>query len=59
MARAFNQLLSQLQETLRSVDEATEGMLTKSETLNSTASRSNKSVVQLAQETQVSLCRKP
>ena len=52
MARAFNQLLSQLQETLRSVDEATEGMLAKSETLNSTASRSNESVVQLAQETQ-------
>lgn len=53
MARAFNQLLSQLQETLRSVDEATEGMLAKSETLNSTANRSNESVVQLAQETQI------
>ncbi|KXJ60820.1 MAG: chemotaxis protein [Alteromonas sp. Nap_26] len=53
MARAFNQLLSQLQETLRSVDEATEGMLAKSETLNSTANRSNESVVQLAQETQL------
>ncbi|TAP37136.1 methyl-accepting chemotaxis protein [Alteromonas sp. KUL42] len=53
MARAFNQLLSQLQETLRSVDEATEGMLAKSETLNSTANRSNESVAQLAQETQL------
>jgi len=51
MASAFNQLLSQLQETLQGVDEATESMLAKSETLNGTAELSNKSVEHLTQET--------
>ncbi|BFT29956.1 hypothetical protein D210916BOD24_11320 [Alteromonas sp. D210916BOD_24] len=52
MAKAFNQLLSQLQDTLQQVDEATESMLAKSETLNSTAERSHKTVEQLTRETQ-------
>ena len=51
MARAFNQLLGQLQETLQNVDEATEGMLAKSEALNLTASESSKSVDLLSKET--------
>ena len=51
MARAFNQLLSQLQDTLQQVDEATDVMLAKSETLNSTAERSNKTVEELTRET--------
>lgn len=51
MARAFNQLLSQLQQTLQSVDEATESMLAKSETLNSTAAKSKASVSALSEET--------
>ena len=51
IARAFNQLLGQLQETLQNVDEATEGMLAKSEALNLTASESSKSVDLLSKET--------
>lgn len=51
MARAFNQLLGQLQETLQNVDAATGGMLTKSERLNSTAERSSESVSLLSEET--------
>jgi methyl-accepting chemotaxis protein len=52
MASAFNQLLSQLQETLQNVDEATESMLAKSETLNITAGKSKASVDELSSETQ-------
>ena len=51
MARAFNGLLSQLQDTLQSVDVATDHMLAKSEALNITAMRSQGSVSQLSQET--------
>lgn len=51
MAKAFNNLLGQLQETLQSVDEATEGMLAKSEALNSTAAQSKQSVALLSSET--------
>ena len=50
MARAFNGLLSQLQDTLQSVDVATDHMLAKSEALNITAMRSQESVSQLSQE---------
>lgn len=52
MARAFNALLSQLQDTLQSVDEATEQMLAKSQTLNETAMQSQKTVSQLGRETE-------
>ncbi|GFD67786.1 Cache 3/Cache 2 fusion domain-containing protein [Alteromonas sp. KUL106] len=52
MARAFNALLSQLQDTLQSVDEATDQMLAKSETLNETAMQSQKTVSQLGRETE-------
>jgi methyl-accepting chemotaxis protein len=52
MARAFNGLLSQLQDTLQSVDEATEQMLAKSQTLNETAMQSQKTVSQLGRETE-------
>ncbi|WP_334048761.1 methyl-accepting chemotaxis protein [Alteromonas gracilis] len=52
MAKAFNGLLSQLQETLQSVDEATEQMLAKSQTLNETAMQSQKTVSQLGRETE-------
>jgi len=52
MAKAFNGLLGQLQETLQSVDEATDHMLAKSEALNTTAMRSEKTVSQLSQETE-------
>lgn len=52
MAKAFNGLLSQLQDTLQSVDEATEQMLAKSQTLNETAMQSQKTVSQLGRETE-------
>lgn len=52
MAKAFNGLLSQLQHTLQSVDEATEQMLAKSQTLNETAMQSQKTVSQLGRETE-------
>ncbi|GFD89651.1 hypothetical protein KUL152_18770 [Tenacibaculum sp. KUL152] len=52
MAKAFNRLLGQLQETLQSVDEATDRMLAKSETLNTTAGKSKATVAELAKETQ-------
>lgn len=52
MAKAFNRLLGQLQETLQCVDEATDRMLAKSETLNTTAGRSKATVAELAKETQ-------
>ena len=51
MARAFNKLLGQLQETLQNVDATTGGMLTKSELLNKTAERSSDSVSLLSVET--------
>ncbi|MEC7135030.1 MAG: Cache 3/Cache 2 fusion domain-containing protein, partial [Pseudomonadota bacterium] len=52
MARAFNGLLSQLQDTLQSVDEATDHMLAKSERLNATALQSKDTVSQLSRETE-------
>ena len=52
MARAFNALLSQLQDTLQNVDEATDQMLAKSQTLNETAMQSQKTVSQLGRETE-------
>ena len=51
MAKAFNALLAQLQETLQSVDEATDRMLAKSESLNTTAGQANESVRRLSSET--------
>ncbi|WP_287009227.1 methyl-accepting chemotaxis protein [Alteromonas sp.] len=51
MARAFNQLLGQLQETLQNVDATTGGMLTKSQLLNKTAEQSSESVSLLSLET--------
>ncbi|MEM7421191.1 MAG: Cache 3/Cache 2 fusion domain-containing protein [Pseudomonadota bacterium] len=52
MAKAFNRLLGQLQETLQCVDEATDRMLAKSETLNTTAGKSKATVAELAKEAQ-------
>ncbi|MDY6977270.1 MAG: Cache 3/Cache 2 fusion domain-containing protein [Pseudomonadota bacterium] len=52
MARAFNGLLIQLQQTLQSVDEATDHMLAKSEALNTTAMSSKETVSKLSQETE-------
>ena len=52
MARAFNGLISQLQDTLQSVDEATDHMLAKSERLNATALQSKDTVSQLSRETE-------
>lgn len=52
MAKAFNGLLTQLQQTLQSVDEATDNMLAKSEALNTTAMSSKETVSKLSQETE-------
>jgi methyl-accepting chemotaxis protein len=51
MARAFNKLLGQLQETLQNVDATTGGMLAKSQLLNKTAEQSSDSVSLLSVET--------
>lgn len=51
MAKAFNKLLSQLQTTLRSVNQATDTMLSQSRALNDTAAQSSSTVSALTSET--------
>ena len=51
MAKGFNKLLSQLQTTLRSVNQATDTMLSQSRQLNDTAVKSSSTVTELTSET--------
>lgn len=51
MARGFNKLLSQLQTTLRSVNQATDTMLAQSRALDDTAAQSSSTVSALTSET--------
>ncbi|TPV56120.1 methyl-accepting chemotaxis protein [Aestuariibacter sp. GS-14] len=52
MSRAFNKLLEQLQDTLKSVASATDAMLNQSQQLKDTAQRSSNSVSALSKESQ-------
>ncbi|GGF74593.1 methyl-accepting chemotaxis protein [Alteromonas lipolytica] len=52
MAKGFNKLLSQLQTTLRTVNQATDTMLAQSRGLNDTAVQSSSTVAALTNETQ-------